>query len=191
MNYPKLAFTNNIKKLQEQYGSRKGYEKIEQFSSVHGLTPREIDIVRRRDSFYLATIGENGFPYIQHRGGPKGFIKVLDDKTLGILDFRGNKQYISLGNMQSSNKAAMILVDYPLRSRLKIYAEVEILTPDEKPELTKELQLPDYHYVPERLFIFHIQAYDWNCSQHITQRFTLEEIQEAFQDGQELQGTFK
>jgi predicted pyridoxine 5'-phosphate oxidase superfamily flavin-nucleotide-binding protein len=128
----------------------------------------------------MASLGENGFPYIQHRGGPKGFVKVLNEKTLGVLDFRGNKQYISVGNIQSNNKVSLIMVDYPMKARLKLYAEAEVVALKDDPELFNQLKLNDYKYVPERIFLYHIQAYDWNCPQHITPRFTVEEIERAF-----------
>ena len=96
MNYANLAFTDAIKKMQEENGSRSNYERMEKYTSKEGLTPNEIGMIAGQDSFYLASFGENGFPYIQHRGGPKGFLKVLDNKTLAFLDFSGNKQYISV-----------------------------------------------------------------------------------------------
>ena len=107
MNYHKLAFTDGVKALQESFGSRKSYARSERFRSSDGLTDNEIKMIASRDSFYVASIGENGFPYVQHRGGPKGFLKVLDEKTLGFFDFTGNKQYITLGNITHSNKVAL------------------------------------------------------------------------------------
>ena len=176
MNYAKLAFTSSIKKLQEQFGSRHNYERMEHFVSSDGLTPREAQLIAERDSFYVASIGENEFPYIQHRGGPKGFLKVLDDKTLGFLDFSGNMQYITVGNIQTNNRVSLILVDYPRKSRLKIYAEAEVKSLDEAPELVEKLELDGYKHRPERIILYHIKAFDWNCPQHITPRYTEEEI---------------
>jgi len=180
MNYAKLAFTDAIKKLQEQNGSRNNYEKMEKYSSTEGLTPRETSIIEKRDSFYMASFGENGFPYIQHRGGPKGFLKVLDSQTLAFLDFSGNMQYISVGNVKTNNKVSLILVDYPGKSRLKIYAEAEVLSLKENPDMEKKLKLDGYKYRPERIMVFHIKAFDWNCPQHITPRYTVDEIEKAF-----------
>lgn len=177
MNYPKLAFTSTIKDLQQKYGSRSSYERMEQFVSSDGLTPREIQLIAERDSFYVASFGENEFPYIQHRGGPKGFLKAIDEQTLGFLDFTGNKQYITVGNIQSNNRVSLILMDYPKRTRLKIYAEAEIKSLEENPELTKSLDLPDYKHKPERIILYHIKAFDWNCPQHIIPRYTEDEIQ--------------
>lgn len=185
MNYPKLAFTEKIKKLQEKYGSRRGYERMEQVVDVEGLGSREREFIGRRDSFYMASTGQNGYPYVQHRGGPKGFVKVLDDRTLGVLDFRGNKQYISVGNIEQNNKVSLIMVDYPMRARLKLFARAEVVELNDDPELLSRLDLGDYDHKPERIFLYHIDAYDWNCPQHITPRFTVEEIQSVFNNGSE------
>jgi len=182
MNYAKTAFTDAIKQLQEKHGSRKSYERMERFRSEDGLSPREIPFIQERDSFYTASIGENEFPYIQHRGGPKGFLKVLDKKTLGFLDFSGNMQYITVGNVQQSDKVALIMVDYPNKARMKVYARAEIVELGQRPELEQQLKLEDYAYKAERIILYHIEAFDWNCPQHITPRFTVEEIQEAFAD---------
>lgn len=176
MNYAKIAFTPEIKRLQEEKGSRKSYERMETNLYPDDLSYREVGFIKERDSFYVASYGENGFPYIQHRGGPKGFLKILDVKTLGFLDFRGNQQYITTGNVKTHNKVSLILVDYPNRARLKIYAEAEVVSLTSKPELLKQLELENYKYHAERIFLFHIKAYDWNCPQHITPRYTMEEI---------------
>ncbi|MBT34328.1 MAG: pyridoxamine 5'-phosphate oxidase [Thalassobius sp.] len=185
MNYAKLAFTDAVKKLQEQNGSRKSYERMEQFTNDDGLSAREARHIQNRDSFYLATYGENGFPYIQHRGGPKGFLKVLDSQTIGFLDFSGNKQYISTGNIQHNNKVSLFLMDYPTKTRLKIYAETEVLALDEKPEITEKLQLNNYRYSAERVMLFHVKAFNWNCPQHITPRYSVEEMEDVFTAQQE------
>lgn len=118
-----------------------------------------------RDSFYMASIGEHNFPYIQHRGGPIGFLKVLDKNRISCVDFKGNMQFISLGNFATNNNVALIMVDYPTRTRLKILAKVEVV----------ENATPKH----ERMLIFHIEAYDWNCPQYITPRYTLAEIEAA------------
>lgn len=179
-NYAALAFTAAIKALQEKNGSRASYARMEEQTYFNGLTENEVYFISQRDSFYIATIGENGFPYIQHRGGPKGFMKVLDDKTIGFIDFRGNMQYISVGNITTNNNVSLIMVDYPARARLKIYAKAEIAELADSPDLYKSLDLDGYNFRPERMMIMHIEAYDWNCPQHITPRYTVEEIEEAF-----------
>ncbi len=175
-----MAFTDAGKKLQEKMGSRKIYEQIERDYYLDGLTENEISFLSGQTSFYMATIGKNGFPYIQHRGGPKGFLKVLDKLRIGYIDFTGNKQYISVGNIVTNNKVALILVDYPSRTRLKILAKAEIVEMKEDLELLDSLELNDYKFKPERMMVFHVEAYDWNCQQHITPRYTLEDIEATF-----------
>lgn len=179
-NFATIAFSDAVKTLQEQYGSRKGYERMEKFNVIDGLSENEMNFISNRDSFYLASIGEKKFPYIQHRGGPKGFVKVLDKDTIGFIDFSGNKQYISVGNFATNNNVALMMMDYPARARLKIFAKAEIIELKDNPGLLSQLDLEDYQFRPERMMLFHIEAYDWNCPQHITQRFTVEEIQIAF-----------
>ena len=182
MNYAKLAFTEPIKTIQQEHGSRDAYERMENIQLPEGLSFREMSFIQQRDSFYVSSIGENGFPYIQHRGGPKGFLKVIDSQTLAFLDFRGNKQYISTGNVQTHNKVSLILVDYPNRARLKIYAEAELVSLEEQPELREMLELENYRYEAERIFVFKVKAFDWNCPQHITPRYTVEEIAKMTED---------
>jgi len=182
MNYAKLAFTDTIRQLQEEMGSRKSYEKVERLSSYDGLTSSESRFIELRDSFYVASIGENGFPYIQHRGGPKGFLKVVDDKTLGFLDFAGNRQFISLGNIRHSDKVALMLMDYPNRARMKLYARAEVVELGERPELESWLWTDGYKAKPERMILYHIEAFDWNCPQHITPRYSEEEVRSALKD---------
>jgi predicted pyridoxine 5'-phosphate oxidase superfamily flavin-nucleotide-binding protein len=195
MNYQKLAFTDAIKKLQEENGSRSAYENMEKRSIVDGLTENEIGFISERDSFYMASYGENEYPYIQHRGGPIGFIKVIDDKTIGIVDFSGNRQYISLGNISNNNKVALFLMSYPQRARLKIYAHAKIVELKDNEKLYNALKPSDYKSRPERMILFEIQAYDWNCPQHITPRFTKEDVEMAFQPQKEyiakLENTIK
>lgn len=180
MNYASLAFTDAIREMQEKSGSRKSYARLEQRSYVDGLTENEIAFISGRDHFYMATIGENGYPYIQHRGGPKGFIKALDTKRLGLIDFKGNAQYITVGNITINNKVALIMVDYPARTRLKLYAKARIVELENDPALYAQLDLEGYQFRPERMMVFDVDAYDWNCPQHITPRYTIEEINEAF-----------
>ncbi len=141
-----------------------------------GLTDAEEEFISERDGFYTATVGENGQPYIQFRGGRAGFLKVLDERTLGFADFRGNLQYISVGNLSRNEKAALFLMDYANQRRLKILARVEVKDAQNETELTKKLVVPDYKAKVERLMILHVEAFDWNCPQHITPRFTIEEI---------------
>jgi uncharacterized protein len=143
------------------------------------FTHAEIAFIAERDSFYMASVSETGWPYIQHRGGPPGFLRVLDEKTFAFADYRGNRQYISLGNLTADDRAALILMDYPRRRRLKIYAHVEARNLLEDAELAERLATPGYKAKPERAFLFHLEAFDWNCPQHITPRFTEAELGEA------------
>lgn len=181
MNYSELAFTDAVKKLQERLGSRLSYERMEKRSYVDGLTAQEEEFIAQIDSFYMASFGENGFPYIQHRGGPKGFIRVIDQQTIGIVDFIGNRQYISTGNISKNPKVSLILMSYPLRARLKIYAEAEIVELQEDSSLYDFLRPKDYQFKPEKMMIFKIKAYDWNCPQHINPKYTLEEVRELLE----------
>ncbi|SDF08814.1 pyridoxamine 5'-phosphate oxidase family protein [Chitinophaga filiformis] len=180
MNYASLAFADAVRDMQEKLGSRKSYARLENRSYVDGLTENEIGFISDRDSFYMATIGENGYPYIQHRGGSPGFIKVLNAKQLGIIDYKGNAQYITVGNITTNNNVAMIMVDYPTRTRLKLYAKTRIVELEDDPVLYAQLDLEGYEFRPERMMVFDVDAYDWNCQQHITPRYSIEEINKAF-----------
>jgi predicted pyridoxine 5'-phosphate oxidase superfamily flavin-nucleotide-binding protein len=179
-NFAALAFTDSVKAMQEKTGSRASYARMEKDKFVDGLTENEIDFIAQRDSFYMASISENNFPYIQHRGGPKGFVKVLDAKRIGFIDFRGNMQYISVGNIADTNNVALIMVDYPSKTRLKILAKAEVVELKDNPALYDLLDLTEYKFKPERMIVLNIEAYDWNCPQHITPRYTVEDIKEVF-----------
>jgi predicted pyridoxine 5'-phosphate oxidase superfamily flavin-nucleotide-binding protein len=173
-----LTFTPSVKLAQERYGSRRKYARVEVGESdFSGLTEAEVEFIGQRDGFYMATVGENGYPYIQFRGGPKGFLKILDEKTLGFADFRGNLQYISVGNLQTNDRAALFLMDYANRQRLKILARVQNKDARDAPELIERLATQNYKARIERAMILRVEAFDWNCPQHITQRFTIEEIE--------------
>jgi predicted pyridoxine 5'-phosphate oxidase superfamily flavin-nucleotide-binding protein len=155
------------------WGGFKGERVFERF------TPDEAAFIAERDTFYIATVSETGWPYVQHRGGPPGFLKVLDDKTLGFADFRGNRQYISVGNVGANDRAAIILMDYVHRRRLKIYAHVEVKDLKDDPALAAKLATPGSNAKVERAMLLHLEAFDWNCPQHITARFTEAELAQA------------
>jgi uncharacterized protein len=181
-SFGSLVFTPVVKALQERYGSRKQYARMEQFSGAPGgLGPEEREFLSERDTFYMATLGATGWPYVQHRGGPKGFLKVIDERTIAFADFRGNKQYISTGNLMTDNRVALILVDYPRQLRLKILGRVEVLEGEKANELLAKVRDPDYQATTERLYVIRIEAFDWNCQQHIIPRFTEEEIRNVLQ----------
>lgn len=172
-----LTFTESVKKAQQRYGSRKSYSRFEGGEpDFHGVGDVEKDFIEARDGFYMASVNNEGQPYIQFRGGPPGFLKVLDDKTLGFADFRGNMQYISVGNLNENKKAALFLMDYPNQTRLKILATAEVVDAAADPELIAKLAVTGYKAKIERAVILHVEAFDWNCPQHITPRFTMDEV---------------
>ena len=175
--FAEIAFTDSVRQTQEHYGTRHANERLENLDRLDELTNNEALFISQRDGFYLATVNENGHPYVQFRGGPRGFLKVLDEKTLGYADFRGNLQYISVGNLSKNNKAALFLMDYPNQTRLKIFAEIAIIDAADDPALIERLTMPGYKAKIERAMILNVTAYDWNCPQHIAPRFTLEEIE--------------
>jgi uncharacterized protein len=184
-NFASLAFTKTVKELQEKMGSRSSYARMERDTYVDGLTENEIEFISLQNSFYMASIGENGFPYIQHRGGPIGFVKVLDKDSIGFIDFKGNMQFITVGNVATNNNVSLIMVDYPSRTRLKILAKAEIVELKDNPTLYASLELNDYKFKPERMIVLHVEAYDWNCPQHITPRYTVEDLENAIKPQRE------
>ncbi|WHZ24784.1 MAG: Flavodoxin reductases (ferredoxin-NADPH reductases) family 1 [Nitrospira sp.] len=176
MNSPvsDIAFTASVKDVQRHMGSRKQYERMEKSGGWENTITRDLsDFIGERDSLYLATASATGRPYIQHRGGPKGFLKVLDDRTLAFADFAGNRQYISVGNLAENNQACLFLMDYASQTRIKIWGTAEAV--DNDPRLMKHLTDPGYKGKPERAIRFHVEAWDGNCRQHIRPRFTKEE----------------
>ncbi len=181
MSFGSLVFTPLVKKLQERYGSRRQYERMEDSGAASHdcFTPFEIEFLATRDSFYMATVGATGWPYTQHRGGPRGFLKVIDDKTIAFADLRGNKQYISTGNLLSDDRVAMIMVDYPRQARLKLLGRVEVFEGDKAASWLDRVRMPEEKTAIERVVIIHMEAYDWNCPQHITPRYTVGEIREG------------
>ena len=180
--FAEIAFTPEVLKEQVRQGSARSYAKFLTTEAEPGdaIGPAEADFIRRRDGFFQATVSESGWPYVQFRGGPAGFLKVLDDKTLAFADFRGNRQYISVGNLKSDDRVAMILVDYPNRRRLKVWGHARIVDAQDDPELIARLHDETYKARPERAVVITVAALDWNCPQHLPQRFTLEELEPAF-----------
>jgi uncharacterized protein len=175
-----LVFTPVIKGLQERYGSRRQYARREDSAfSQDGIGPSETQFLAECDSFYMASIGATGWPYVQHRGGTKGFLKVIDEHTIAFADFRGNKQFISAGNLLTDDRVALIMVDYPRQARLKILGRVKIVEGTEAKEWVEKVRDPGYDAVIERVFVIHVEAFDWNCQHHITPRFTAEQIRPA------------
>jgi uncharacterized protein len=178
--FAELAFTPAVKAAQVREGSRDAYRKLEEGGPHHDrLGPAEAAFLGARDSFYLASVGETGWPYVQHRGGPPGFLKVLDERTIGFADFRGNRQHVSVGNLGGDDRVSLILVDYPNRRRLKILGRARVVEPDREPETVARLEVPGYRAKVERGILVAVEAFDWNCPQHITPRYTEAEVAEA------------
>lgn len=176
--FAEIAFTPAVKALQEQLGSRANYARLEGAAADrnHVLGASEAGFVAQRDSFYMASVGETGWPYVQHRGGPEGFVRVLDEKTIGFADFNGNRQYVSAGNLTHDDRVSLFFMDYPNRTRLKLLGRVKLVDPSDSATMAK-LGVAGYRARIERGFLIAVEAFDWNCPQHITPRFTLAQVE--------------
>lgn len=173
----KTMFGPNARALQEADGSRASYARMEaQAGESDILTERELAFIAERDSFYLASLSEEGWPYVQHRGGSAGFLRQISGNRLGFADYRGNRQYISTGNLAADDRVSLFLMDYPARRRLKMIGHA---TTTEDPDTIATLRIPGYEAVAERAFVIDIVGFDWNCPQHITPRFTEAQVAEA------------
>jgi predicted pyridoxine 5'-phosphate oxidase superfamily flavin-nucleotide-binding protein len=180
-HYGLIAFTDDVRAVQQQHGSNAFYDrKRVQAKALPGpdpLTDDERQYLLERDSFYLATVSATGWPYVQFRGGPPGFLRVIDDHTVGWADFRGNLQYISTGNLTGDDRVALIAMDYVHKRRLKIYGRARVVSVAEDPALIADLAEVGYDAVVERAVVVTVEAFDWNCPQHITARFTADEVE--------------
>lgn len=173
-----IAFTPAVRAAQERYGSRALFGRVERMEAeTVMLGPREIAFIEARDGFYQATVSETGWPYVQFRGGAVGFLKVIDGRTIGYADLRGNVQYLSVGNMSANDRVALILMDYANRRRLKIWARARVVHPEEDRELVEALSMPDAGGPVERAVVLTVEAFDWNCPKHITPRYTAAEVE--------------
>ena len=169
--FTKVMFSDASKELQQRYGSRAAYERRASAGHIEDeLFGIEAEFISARDSFYMATVTPDGWPYIQHRGGPAGFLHMVNERTLAFADYSGNKQYISAGNLSTNDRVALFLMDYPNQTRLKIIGHVRVLERGEDPEIEAQLPTEEGARV-ERVFVITVVGYDWNCSQHITPRF--------------------
>ena len=173
--YYDLAFTDSVKKAQEAHGSPRTF--ADGNSPTDSLGEAEIAFIGNQDSFYMGTVGSSGWPYDQHRGGPVGFVKTLSPTTLAMADFRGNKQYISLGNFADDDRVSLFFMDYPRKARLKIFARAEVVALDDDADLFEAIKDEAYGAKIERVIKFTIEGYDWNCPQHITPRYTETDIE--------------
>ena len=182
-----VLFTPHVRAMQTRMGSREMYaaqdEEQESPKEPRGplLSPREARFIEAQDGFYQATVNETGWPYVQFRGGPTGFLKVLDANTVGYADFRGNVQYISVGNLQADDRVSIILMDYANQRRLKLIGRARLVDISKDEALRNRLQLPGYRAKVERAVVISLEGFDWNCPQHITPRYTEAEIEEATQ----------
>lgn len=184
--FAEIMFTDGVKAAQAAYGSR---QRMERFAGIAGpndeLSDREVDFIGQRDSFYMATVNEEGWPYVQHRGGPAGFLRVLGSKQLAYADFRGNMQLVSVGNTGSNDRVSLILMDYPNRRRLKILGRMRVENAaDVSAGDLAAIALDDYRALIERVIFIDIVAFDWNCPQHITPRYNESEWVEREADTQ-------
>ena len=161
------------------YGSRDSNRRFELADETKNeLTEYETAFIANRDSFYQATVSESGWPYVQQRGGPLGVLKVLDKRTIGFADFRGNRQYLSVGNLNADERISLILMDYANRQRLKLWGRARVVHEHENPALIAQLEVPSYRARVERGIIIQVEAYDWNCPQHITPRYSTAEVEQ-------------
>ena len=174
--FTEIAFTPDVKAAQQRAGSRRAYARLEGGADEpDSLGEDETRFLAERDSFYMASTGTSGWPYIQHRGGPRGFVHVLDEHTLAFADYRGNRQYISVGNVAADDRVALIFVDYPNRTRLKVLAHAKLVSREEDPGLFARVVGAT---TAERIVVLNVEGFDWNCPQHITPRFTEDEVRE-------------
>lgn len=174
-----ITFTPTVRAIQTRQGSADAYAKYLAPEAAPGdrIGPAEAQFIAARDGFFQATVSETGWPYVQFRGGPAGFLKVLDDRTIGYADYRGNRQYLSVGNLTTNDRVALILMDYPNRRRLKLLGRARIVERDDDPDLVDRLYDTGYKARPERAVLITVAGMDWNCQQHIPQRLTLDELE--------------
>jgi len=175
--FGELAFTPEVQAAQAQRGSRQTYERyIANGPASDTITPKLAEFIAQLDGFYLGTMSSNGYPYIQFRGGPPGFLKLFDEKTLGFADFSGNVQYITVGNLSGNDKAFLFLMDYRHRRRVKVWGRAEVIEGDS--DLIEQLRVPGYPAEVERAILFHVEATSENCPQHIPIRYSEQEVEE-------------
>jgi len=173
--YMQIVLTPAVQRAQDKYFGK--HQVVENAPEIDPLTLDEVSFITSRDSFYMATVSETGWPYVQHRGGPPGFVKVLGPNLIGFADFKGNRQLISTGNLDVTDRVALFMMDYPNRTRLKLLGHARVLDAREHPELVDQLVPEALRRKVERLFLIRVISYDWNCPQYITPRFTATEME--------------
>jgi predicted pyridoxine 5'-phosphate oxidase superfamily flavin-nucleotide-binding protein len=180
--FAEIAFTNTIQQVQQKQGSRRSYASMEAGEDYNDrLSDAEATFIAERDSFYMSSVSETGWPYLQHRGGPAGFMRVIDQQTIGFADFRGNRQYISTGNFINNDRVALFFMDYPNRRRLKLLGHIQQISAEDT-ELLTQLTVPNYRARLERGFLIKVAAFDWNCPQHINPRFSQAQVDVMMSD---------
>lgn len=180
--FAEIAFTPKVREIQVDMGSRTGYARMDEGEDYNYLlSEREASFITARDSFYMASVSETGWPYLQHRGGPAGFMKILDERTIGFADYSGNRQYVSTGNFSTDDRVALFFMDYPNRRRLKMLGRVRIVDP-ENIGIFSRVEDTNYPAQLERAFIIQVEAFDWNCPQHITPRYSEGEVAEILRE---------
>ena len=177
--FAEIAFTGSVKAAQEHYGARAQNARLEASGPANdALGPAETAFIEQRDTFFMASVSETGWPYVQHRGGPRGFLRVVGARRLAFADFRGNRQYVSTGNLARDDRVALILVDFAQPRRLKILGHARIVDAEQAdPEIRLAVALPDYRAVVERVAVIDVEAFAWNCPRHIAPRYTREELE--------------
>lgn len=179
--FAEIAFTESVRQVQQQQGSRDNYAAMDEGEDYNDrLSNAEASFIAERDSFYMSSVSETGWPYTQHRGGPVGFTRVLDEKTIGFADFRGNRQYVSTGNFLNNDRVSLFFMDYPNRRRLKLLGRIREVSRKET-ELLTQLKTEGYRALVERGFVIKVEAFDWNCPQHITPRYTQAQVEELME----------
>ncbi|WP_350336131.1 pyridoxamine 5'-phosphate oxidase family protein [Coralliovum pocilloporae] len=177
--FTELTFTPTVLDLQKEDGSSGLYAPFMEADADRRdrLGDAEAEFIHQRDGFYQASVAETGWPYVQFKGGPRGFLNVLDEKTIGYADYRGNRQHLSAGNLTADSRVSLILMDYPNRRRLKLWGRARLTSRKDAPDLVQSLHVDGYKALPERAILITVEAFDWNCPAHIPQRMTLEELE--------------
>jgi uncharacterized protein len=180
--YLEIAATDSVKRVQQRLGSRATYARREGGPTIHQqLGSEEISFIEAQDTFFLASVSETGWPYVQHRGGPKGFVTVLDQSTIGFPEFSGNRQYLSFGNILQDPRVSLFFLDFRRQERLKIFGYATLAERAENPDLLRRLETENLPSKAERAIVIQIEAFDWNCSQYIVPRFSEDEVRDLLQ----------